>query len=233
MTPAANRPAHRGSTSERASRVLENPAEFPLIVAGLGSTAPREAGDCAEVMTKVAEHQPERVVPHAPLLWTLLAHTNGRVRWESMHALALAAGAASQVVGTRTGKLRAIIRQDASVIVRDYAIDAVAAHGRHSAAAARQARAILLEALELWEGKHAARVLSRLRDLVATSPASRVAVGRVAEAYRDHPRSSVRTAARSLLRVLVCVLIVLVLAVSTTGGTKADKGKARPPTEWV
>jgi hypothetical protein len=184
-----------------AEACLADPSLLPEIVAGLASKGARLAGDCAEVMTKVAETSPELVSPHAALLCELLEHKNVRVRWESAHALALAASLVPELVAERLDMLTAMIQSDKSVIVRDYIVDATAAYGTTSARAARRALPVLRLALGAWDGKHAARALKGLAGLLAAEPALAVQVRRAARPFADHERSGIRKAARSVLQV--------------------------------
>ena len=142
-----------------AEECVADPELLAEIADGLRSPNPRLAGDCAEVMTKVAEVSPQLVAPFAAQLAEMLAHKNGRVRWESMHAFALVSGLVPDRVGERLEWLCDLIRGDKSVIVRDYAIDAVAGYGGTSPEAAKRAAPILEDATAVWNGKHAARAV--------------------------------------------------------------------------
>ncbi len=187
------------ANSAVAALCLADPARLDEIVAGLGSKDARLVGDCAEVMTKVAEQRPDLVAPHARRFFTLLGHKNGRVRWESAHAFAFTAGLVPDLVGEQLEVLRQIIESDGSVIVRDYTVDAVAAYGATSAAAAQRALPVLRLALAVWEGKHAARALAGLAGLLAADPSLASAVREAAEPLVDHERAGVRKAARAAL----------------------------------
>src|SRR4030042_352943 len=77
------------SNRKVAIQCLENPDLLVDIAAGLRGSNAAIAGDCAEVMTKVAEADPEWVIPYAEDLSPLLIHKTARVRWEAVHALSL------------------------------------------------------------------------------------------------------------------------------------------------
>ena len=170
------------------------------IVEGLGSKNVRLAGDCAEVMTKVAEKRPEIIAPYAQTLFSLLNHKNGRVRWEAAHAFGLVASFIPDLMAKELPTLTKIVRQDKSVIVRDYIIDAIANYGTTSPQAAKSAFPILHEASEAWESKHAARVLSALNRLVKVMPNFSREARELALGFQEHSRAGVRKAAKSLLK---------------------------------
>jgi len=185
-----------------AARCLRAPQRLPEIAAGLGDANARVAGDCAEVMTKVAEARPELVAPYAKVLLALMSHANGRVRWESAHALSLVAGQAPTVVARDLDRLGHIARRDKGVIVRDYALDAIAAYGATSAAAAAAAMPHLTEGLSSWSSKHAARVLRGLEGVARAAPKLQGDIRALAAPFEEHARPGVRKAAKSLLRSL-------------------------------
>ena len=101
----------------------------------------------------------------------------------------------SASLGT-TGK----IALDKSIIVRDYAIEALGEYGHTGAAAARTAWPYLHEALTLWGGRHAGKVLEAMQKLIVVDAALRVEVQDMAQGFVDHTSAKVRTAAKRLLR---------------------------------
>lgn len=170
------------------------------IASGLAAHDVSLIGDCAEVMTKVAEVRPELVAPFAPRLLALLPHRNGRVRWESAHALALIASRVPERIAAALPDLAEMIRGDKSVIVRDYLLDAIAGYASTSVRAAEQALPILRDGLRIFARKHAARVLRGLGGVMANHPALTDEIRALAEPFRDDPRAGVRKAAAQLLR---------------------------------
>jgi len=185
-----------------AEECVADPVLLAEIADGLRSSNARLAGDCAEVMTKVAEASPQLVAPFADRLAEMLAHKNGRVRWESMHGFALVSGFVPDRVGGRLEWLCDLIRGDKSVIVRDYAIDAVAGYGGTSPEAAKRAAPILEDATAVWNGKHAARALTGLARAAGVDPEIAATARNAAERFKDHERSSIRKAVRAALRSL-------------------------------
>jgi len=185
-----------------AERCLADPDLLREIEAGLALKNTRLAGDCAEVMTKVAERRPDLVAPHAATLRALLGNKNGRVRWEAAHALSLVASLVPETIAEALDQLRAIVEQDKSVIVRDYIIDAVAGYGASGPEAAGRAFPILSDATSAWEEKHAARALRGLVPLVALAPRLAGEAERLAQEFEGHARAGVQKAARALLRAM-------------------------------
>lgn len=158
------------SNLEVVALCLDQPALLAEIAAGLTRNEAALLGDCAEVLTKVAEERPDLVAPHANALTPLLAHKTTRVRWEAMHALALIAPELPQAIHSMLPRLREMIHNDSSVIVRDYATEAVANYARTGSQAAQAAYPILLEALTVWNEKHAGRALNGLSHVAAAAP---------------------------------------------------------------
>lgn len=182
------------------AQCLIEPALLAEIAEGLTNTDAACVGDCAEVMTKVAEERPELVAPYANALTGLLAHKTNRVRWEAMHALALIADLVPQVMASLLLRLPELVRSDPSVIVRDYAIDAVGNYAQTSEQAAQAAYPILVEALTVWNGKHAAHALDGLSNVATAAPGLAGKVGGIGFRYHDHGRGVVRKAAKRLLK---------------------------------
>lgn len=188
-----------------AERIMADPSGSGLeeVAAALESPAGQDAaflGDCCEVLTKVAERQPERVAPYAPRLLPLLGHKTTRVRWEAMHALALTAERVPDLMAGALPTIAELIRRDASTIVRDYAVDTFGNMARAGEAAARQAYPVLREALRAADGKHAGRALAGLCHAVQAAPDLALEALQTAHEYADHAKPAVRKAAKALLK---------------------------------
>lgn len=193
-----------GSRSEYANRkaalrCLDEPELLDEIAAGLNGQDAALAGDCAEVMTLVAEQRPGWVVPFAPRLAGLLGCKTPRVRWESVHALALAASHDPGIIAQLLPTLAEMLRSDPSIIVRDYAAEAAATYAGYNAAAAEEALPVLLEALYGWGGRHAARAMRGLGLAAELLPSRRGAIREQAEQFSHSDRAYIRKAARQLL----------------------------------
>ena len=173
-----------------AQRCLADPNLLVEIAAGLDAKKAPLAADCAEVLTKVAEQNPSLVAPFAEKLWERMGHENGRVRWESAHALALVTPLRPQVAERNLDKLAEIIRTADGVIVRDYAVDAVLNYAATGDKAFARALPVIRESLSAWESKHAGRALEGLARAAKAMPKVRVEALELARGFEDHERGS-------------------------------------------
>ncbi len=187
------------SNRKAACRCAEEPGLLIDISAGLTSKDAALLGDCLEVMTMVAEHDPELVAPHAKQIAGYLTHPTTRVRWEAMHALALVAALRPKVIAGLLPQLGEMIRCDASVIVRDYAVQAIGNYAKTSPKAAQAAYPYLKAALVVWEGKQAGHALNGLANVAVKVPKLRIELRRIGSSYASHRRGVVRKAAKALL----------------------------------
>lgn len=185
-----------------AAQCLTDPSLLEEVARGLKSKDTALVGDCAEVLTKVAEERPELVAPYAEALALLLVHKNTRVRWEATHALALVAGSSPKVIASSLPRLDVMIQNDPSTIARDYAVTAIGNYAGTSVEAAQSAYPILKKALALWEGKQAARALDGLRIVVGIVPNFEAEIRALAQGFFDDRRGVVRKAAKSLMRAI-------------------------------
>lgn len=194
-----------GDRSEYSNRkvviqCLDDPDLLAEIAQGLKSKNAALVGDCAEVLTQVAEQHPDWVAPYAEELTALLSHKTTRVRWEAMHALALVAVSAPTVVSSLLPTLAEKVRTDSSVIVRDYTTDAIANYAATDKSAAERAYPLLKEALTVWNGKHTGRALKGLVNVARQAPALRDELYAIGEEYSRSGKGVVRKAAKELLR---------------------------------
>ena len=185
-----------------AAQCLAKPALLDEVATGLKSRDAALVGDCAEVMTKVAEEHAELVAPYAEALAALLTHRNTRARWEATHALALLARPFPKVIASYLPRLGEMIQTDSSIIARDYAVTTIGNYARTSVQAAQSAYPILKKALVLWEGKHTARALGGLRNVAEVIPNLAPEIRALAKGLCDDRRGVVRKAARSLVRTI-------------------------------
>jgi HEAT repeat protein len=194
-----------GDRSETANRLvagqcLVDPELLVEIAEGLESKDIAIAGDCAEIMTLVAAKHPERVSPYVPSLIRLLNHKTTRVRWEATHSLAYIAEVSPQTITPILPKLSQMIQTDKSVIVRDYAVDAVAGYAATSKEAARAAFPILKAALDAQGGKQAGHALVGLANVATAEPAMAEDVRLLAQPYLEDKRGVVHKAARTAIK---------------------------------
>lgn len=194
----------RTSESNRlvADQCQQNPSLLDEIRAGLGEKDVKLLGDCAEVMTMVAEKRPEIVAPYAEALVPLMEHKQARVRWESVHALALVAHLAPQVIAPLLPRFRQNLHEDESVIVRETSAVAVGNYAQVGPDAAQAAYPILIETLDVFGGRHAHYALNGLLNVAQAAPDLRDAILDIAQAYVDHPRGMIKKAARKLVKTL-------------------------------
>jgi hypothetical protein len=205
MSIVAQLSSQVGDRTEEANRVaaercLDHPELLADVAEALAGKDAALSGDCAEVMTKVAERSPGLVVPYFGQLAELLTHKTTRVRWEAMHALALIADLAPKRAAALLPRLEQLVRNDSSTIVRDYAVDAVAQIAKAGADVAERAYQLLREALTLWEGKHAGRVLNGLREVVGQAPQLALEALQIGLEYAGHAKPTVRKAAKALVK---------------------------------
>jgi hypothetical protein len=194
-----------GDRTEKSNRevvalCLQRPELLLEIASGLNSEQAALVGDCAEVLTEVAKVHPEWVAPHTQALSALLTHRTARVRWEAMHAIALIAGLVPEIIALLLPRLMKIIRNDASVIVRDHAVDVLGNYARTGEAAAQSVYPLLVEALTLWDGKQAAHALEGLAKVGAAAPSLGDELWSIGIRYHDDPRARARKAARALIK---------------------------------
>jgi hypothetical protein len=188
------------ANAEVAKICITNPDLLSEIAAHLSDGNAKLAGDCAEVMTKIAEQCPELIACNAPALFSLLNHKNGRVRWEAAHTIALITREVPSLVRDQLVVLEKIIETDESVIVRDYLLDAIAAYGTTGPHAASTAMPLLRNGLASWESKHAARILRGFEDIVSAAPKLSHEIEKLAHPFTEHSRPGIRKAAKALLK---------------------------------
>lgn len=196
-----------GDRTEYANRrvaalCLQDPNLIDAIAAGLEGSNAALMGDCAEVLTLVAEQHPEWAAPYAEALAARLSHKNTRVRWEAMHALALIAARTPEVIAPRLSTLGELIQRDASVIVRDYAVDAVGHYAAAGPQAAEAAYPWLVSALSAWNGKHAGHALTGLIHVARHLPDLHPKLAAIADDYARSERAVIRKAAKGLQKAL-------------------------------
>jgi hypothetical protein len=160
------------------------------------------AGDAADTITRVSNHQVELLVSYFDRVVTGTGSKVSRVRWESVATLARLATIAPNRVAPLLPDVERLIAGDKSVVVRDNAIDILHRYGKTSHEAAAQAVDPLIVAAGVFEGKHAARVLAALVDFVPLVPDAHDRLMLAAVSGLGDGRSSVKTAARKLQRAL-------------------------------
>lgn len=191
---------NQAANERAAERCLEDPTLLEEIAQGLRQEKADLLGDCAEVMTMVAERRPDLVSPYVDLLSALLSHKVTRVRWEAMHATALVADRVPEQILGLLPRLTEMLRTDKSIIVRDYAVDAVGNAAKAGESAARQVYPALRDAVYVWESRHVGHALAGLCNVVASAPALAGEVAPLGEEFADHSKGTVRKAAKALAK---------------------------------
>jgi hypothetical protein len=183
-----------------AREALERPEILDEVAVGLEWDDRKLVGDCAEVFTEVAKENPALIVPYVGRIAPLISHKDTRVRWESTHALALAASLVPEQVAPLVPDLAAKLEKDKSVIVRDCAVQALGEYGRSGPEAAREVFSHLSRALEVWGGKHAKLALEAMSKLIEVEPGLEAEVRAAAQECLDHHRANVRRLAQKLVK---------------------------------
>lgn len=181
---------------------IDHPILLDEIANGIISDSPELVGDCAEVFTEVSQDHPELVALYGSLLTNLIDHKNTRVRWEAVHALAHITLCIPEVIRPILPQIAQLIERDASVIVRDHAVDILSNFASTSPQAARQAYPHLSAALTQWEGKHAAHALPGLVQTARNWPDTREEIKASLEQLSSSPKGVVRKAARDALKAI-------------------------------
>lgn len=194
-----------GDRTERSNKVvaalcLENTNLLSEIAEGLSSADGRLVADCAEVMVTVAQADPSLVALYSRLLTPLVTHKNNHARWEAIHALALTVHLAPETAESVFDTLACAIRDDESVIVRDYSVQTIASYAGVGPDQARRAYPVLVEAVAAWNGKQAHHALAGLRNVIRRVPALGPEVRALAERCVGDRRLVVQKAVRALIR---------------------------------
>jgi hypothetical protein len=181
---------------------LENPDLVDEIAVGLKSRDAGMLGDCAEVMTLVAQVEPDVVAPYAKLLPPLLTHKKARVRWEAMHALGLIAHQVPKEIEKILPRLDELIHSDSSVIVRDWAVQTVGNYAGTGKKAAGKALPILINSIPVREYRHAHHALKGLKEVARLIPESRIELEKIGMEFMESKRGVLKKAAKDLLRAI-------------------------------
>ena len=185
-----------------ASQCLADPALLKELATGFEAKDDKLIADCAEVMTFVSEQRPDWIIPYTPYLTHGLSSKNTRVRWESMHALAFVAEAAPDVVLPIVDQLDERLKNDKSIIVRDYAARAAGNIAKAGVSYAQKVYPVIKSALIVWEGRHAHHAMQGLECVVSYLPEQHEELKALVEPLIHHKKKVIQKAAKSLLNVL-------------------------------
>jgi HEAT repeat protein len=184
------------------AQCLKNHELIPEVVDGLSDKDNRLVGDCAEVLTKIAETNPELIAPFAEKLIPLLESKYTRARWEAMHALAFVADKVPETISSILSQLHRMSLSDQSTIVRDYAAIAVSNYASTSKKAAEDSLPILKRILEVWKEKQASRALKGLQNVAQADPSKTSEVLTLVKEFENSPKGTVKKVAKDVLKAI-------------------------------
>jgi hypothetical protein len=190
------------SNKEVAITCLKDPSLLNEISAHFSSKNPKVVGDCAEVCTMTAQNRPELIAPLAEALCEIRLHPVTRVRWEAAHSLALVAALRSDLIACMIPDLMETIREDHSIIVRDYTIDILANYSSASESAALQAFPGLIESLQIWNGRHAWHALTGLEHTARLLPALHKEIRAIIQPFLSSDKAVIRKAAKNVCKAI-------------------------------
>jgi hypothetical protein len=172
------------------------------IVSGFKSKDSKLIGDCAEVMTFVAETNPELVSKYFNELHSMIKHKNGRVKWEAMHAISLIAHLVPNHIFSILVELDDILHKEQGVIVRDYATQTICNYALTSKEAAGIAYPVMKEILHFWGERHASRIIEALSKIYVLLPGTKNELISIVSEYENSSRSIIKKAVVKLKKTL-------------------------------
>ena len=181
---------------------IESPALLEEIASYLYDKDKKLVGDCTEVFTEIALTKPEIIVKYGTKLIPLIKHKETRIRWEAMHSLSLIAAIAPEIILSILPELDEIIHNDKSIIVRDYAADAIAKYAGAGKEAAEKAFPLLNEILGFWGERHAARAIEGLINIYKIAPYMKQELLILTEPFKESTKGVVSKAALKLEKLM-------------------------------
>ena len=183
-----------------AKECFDKPELLQEIAEGLKQKDAGLAGDCAEVMTMVAEKKPELIQPYLEDIFGQMCHKKTRVRWEAAHALSYASFLAPEFFEPRLAEYRRIILNDKSQIVRDYSVDTLSNLAGCSEEICRKVYPLLKESLLAWDGAQAKQALTGLLTVMQTLPEYTDEIKELAAGFTEHKKKVVQKVAQTVLK---------------------------------
>lgn len=198
----SSRKGDRGEDSNKivAEQCLTQPRLLADICVGLDSKDKKLQSDCIEVFTLVSEKRPEFTVPYADNVLTLLSAKETKTRWEAVHTLSYIAEQIPDIIIPVLPVLGALIENDKSTIVRDYAIDAIANHAKTNAETSREAYRYLKDALALWGEKHARQVIRGFNNVLDKLPDYKAEINSLVTPFVSANKKIVATEAAKIVK---------------------------------
>ncbi len=192
----------QASNVKVAEECAKKPSHLDDIVKALKSKDSKLAGDAAEVLTMVAQKAPELITKYSKELFEQIDHKTTRVRWEIMHSISLIADRVPREIDKIYHKLEEIMKSDKSVIVRDYATDAIGKYAAAGKKEAQKAYETLKENLKTWEERHATRVMEGLMVVYKSWPDSKEELKQIATKYTESSKATIKKTAAKLGKML-------------------------------
>lgn len=194
-----------GDKTEKSNKIvsdqcLKKPQFLKHIVKGLHNDDVYLVGDCAEVLTNIAEVKPDLIIPFIDELIPLLSHPTSRVRWEAMHSIACIAELCPKKITPLLPQLKGICITDSSTIVRDHCTILIGNYAKTSKKAAQEAFVALELILEQWKEKQASRVFDGLQNIFNSDPSLKNEIISISKPFEKSKRQSVQKAYKSLLK---------------------------------
>ena len=185
-----------------ARKCISDPVLLDEIITGFNSKDKKLVGDCIEVFTEIALTNPELIIKYIHDFIPLINHKETRIRWEAMHSLALTAHLVPDVIFKLLTDIMEIIRDDKSIVVRDYSIETIVRYAATSKQAALEAFPMIEEILDLWKERHAARIIEGLIHIQNFIPNFADKILNITDEYLESQRSSVKKAAIKLQKII-------------------------------
>lgn len=145
---------------------ISNPELIEEIVNNINSKNHKLAFDCAEVLTMIAEYNPNLILPYTESIFKYLKHKKSNIRWEIAHSLALSSHLKGKFINEKIDEILEVIAQDDSIVVRDYAIDILVGYaliGEHEAITVYP---YLVKSLSVHNARHAGHVIDGFVNVV-------------------------------------------------------------------
>lgn len=190
------------SNKEVAAICIDNPHLLKEIAKHLDEDDQGIKNDTAEVMTVVAETDPQLIVPFVEKLIAQFFVSIKKARWECAHAIALIAELIPDQIEQHLDKFAEIICTDKSVIVRDFIFLAVSIYATSSNQAAESTLKIILKADEVWAERHAKQVLIGLQHIVKQLPKSHLIAKEISNKYSVAKKAVHQKEAKKLLKLI-------------------------------
>lgn len=186
-----------------ARQCIQNPIIIHEIVDNIGNKDLKIAADCAEVMTMIAEEEPELISFYADKLFGNLNHRKSNVRWECAHALALTAHTIGDIVSLKLDDILKIIEKDDSIVVRDYAVDILAGFAKIGEEEGKTVYFYLVKALDVHNSRHGGHAIDGLINIVSNTDVFDSEILKLIEPYRTAEKKTVAAKANKLYKLIL------------------------------